>query len=142
MAGLVAGMLPRGIGFLYKLGRRREGMGLGDADLMMMVGCFLGWQVVPVAFVLALPPGLVFGFAELFRRGESKPFPFGPSLAIGSLAALLGWSWIGPHLLPYLYNGLMLTLFLVAGPILLLAVSWLLYVIRGPAVEEEQAAAP
>jgi leader peptidase (prepilin peptidase)/N-methyltransferase len=140
LAGLLAGMLPRAIGFLYQLGRRREGMGLGDADLMMMVGCFLGWQAVPAAFVLALPTGLILGIAELFRHGESKPFPFGPSLAIGSMAACLGWSWIGPHLLPYLYNGVMLVLVCVVGPILLLAASWLLYVVRGPAVEEDKAA--
>jgi leader peptidase (prepilin peptidase)/N-methyltransferase len=142
LAGLAAGMLPRGIGFLYKLGRRREGMGLGDADLMMMVGCFLGWQAVLASFALALLPGLVLGSAAYLRHGEDRPFPFGPSLAIGSVAAFLGWSWIAPNLLPYLYNGLMLTLFLVAGPILLLTASWLLYVIRGPAAEEEQGAVP
>jgi prepilin signal peptidase PulO-like enzyme (type II secretory pathway) len=114
----MAGQLLRIVGVIYKVGRGREGMGLGDSDLMMMVGCFLGWQAVLAAFVISLVPGLLFGFIQLFRHGD-HPFPFGPSLALGTLTAWLSWSWIGPRVLPYCYNPTLMTMVAVAGPIFL-----------------------
>ena len=53
LAGAVTGMvLLRGVRFLFGLGRGLEGMGVGDADLMMMAGAFVGWQPVVAAFFL------------------------------------------------------------------------------------------
>src|SRR5262245_2420203 len=44
LAGILAGSwLLRGVRFLFTKGLGREALGLGDADLMMMVGAFLGW---------------------------------------------------------------------------------------------------
>src|SRR5262249_34248568 len=55
VAGVLAGAgLPRVIGFLFKAGRGKEGLGIGDADLMMMAGAFLGWQLVIVAFFVSV----------------------------------------------------------------------------------------
>ena len=104
LAGLAAGMVPRAVGFLYKLGRRREGMGLGDADLMMMVGCFLGWQPTIVAFFVALAPGLVFGVAQLVFRG-GREMPFGPSLALATVVTWLCWGWFAPRLASFFFDG-------------------------------------
>src|SRR5262245_37128492 len=92
VAGVLAGAgLPRVIGFLFEKGRGKEG--IGDADLMMMVGAFLGWQVVIVAFFVSVFPALVFGILQLFIRGD-RPMPFGPSLAAGSIITWLCWRWI------------------------------------------------
>ena len=73
-----------------------KALGLGDADLMMMAGAFLGWQVVLVAFFVGVFPGLILGLAQLALRGN-VPFPFGPALALGVVITWLGWSRIGPH---------------------------------------------
>jgi leader peptidase (prepilin peptidase) / N-methyltransferase len=91
LAGAAAGMISmRAVRFLFGLGRGIEGLGVGDADLMMMAGSFVGWQPVLVSFFVALAPGLLFGVAQLVRRGE-QALPFGPSLAIGIV--LTPWLW-------------------------------------------------
>src|SRR5262245_19181940 len=88
VAGLLAGTLVlRGVGFIFARGLGKEALGLGDADLMMMAGAFLGWQPVIVAFFLGTFPALLFGIGQLiFRRGNA--LPFGPGLAIGVMMTL------------------------------------------------------
>ncbi|HXG09184.1 MAG TPA: prepilin peptidase [Gemmataceae bacterium] len=133
LAGVGAGVvIMRGINFLFKMGRGREGIGMGDADLMMMVGSFLGWQAVVVATFVAVFPGLVFGIIQLVQRGD-RPFPFGPALAAGSVLTWLGWQWLNdrfPLQLLFFDATLMLTL---AGmcAVGMLLMSFLLRLLRG-----------
>jgi hypothetical protein len=70
VAGLLAGLLLlRLVRFLFTAGLGIEAMGVGDADLMMMAGSFLGWQPVMVAFVIGVFPGLFFAVAyKVFQR--------------------------------------------------------------------------
>src|SRR5262249_61764756 len=85
LAGVLAGMLLlRGVRFLFGLGRGVEGLGVGDADLMMMAGAFLGWQPVLIAFFVSVFPALFFGVVQLVRKGD-QALPFGPSLAPAGL---------------------------------------------------------
>jgi leader peptidase (prepilin peptidase)/N-methyltransferase len=103
LAGMLAGTLMlRTIGFLASKGLGKEALGLGDADLMMMAGCFLGWQPIVVAFFVSVGPALVFGLFQLIIKRENE-LPFGPSLAAGLLIAMLGWHWIGPFVQPLLF---------------------------------------
>jgi leader peptidase (prepilin peptidase)/N-methyltransferase len=93
LAGAIAAMvILRGVRFLFGLGRGKEGLGLGDADLMMMVGAFVGWQPVVLAFFVAVFPGLIFAVGQLLRKRDwAHPFGFGPSLAIGVIITVLLW---------------------------------------------------
>jgi leader peptidase (prepilin peptidase)/N-methyltransferase len=94
LAGALAGMIVlRGVRFVFGVARGIEGMGMGDADLMMMAGAFLGWQPVVVAFFVSLGPGLFFGVVQV-ARGAGQALPFGPSLSAGVLITLLAWPWI------------------------------------------------
>ncbi len=143
LAGLLAGMLIlRVIAFLFKHGRGIEGLGIGDADLMMMVGCFLGWQPVVVAFFVALAPGLLFGFLHLALRGD-HPMPFGPSLALGTLITWLCWRWLGPWLANFFFDPLLVGLTGGTGLVLMFVVFWMLGAVRGrgePEPEDKSAA--
>ena len=84
-----AGLLILLINFWYWL-RNEEGMGMGDVNMLAMVGAFLGWQGVLVTFALASVAGALCGLAllaggRLELRGR---LPFGLFLALGALAAL------------------------------------------------------
>ena len=72
-AALVGTFLLRGIGFVFSAGLGKEALGLGDADLMMMAGSFLGWQIVAVAFFLSVFPALVIGVTLLIVRRDNSP---------------------------------------------------------------------
>ncbi|HEY7152324.1 MAG TPA: prepilin peptidase [Gemmataceae bacterium] len=95
LAGALAGIaVMRVIRFLYGLTRGIEGMGVGDADLMMMAGSFVGWQPIVLSCFVASFPGLLFGMVQFARRGE-QTLPFGPSLALGVVMTLWLWPFLG-----------------------------------------------
>ena len=105
LCGMLMGTLMlRSIAWLFGAALGREALGLGDADLMMMAGAFLGWQLVLIGFFFSIVPALVFGIINLFFRNDDS-LPFGPSLAAGTMIACLGWRWIGPHLQVVLFWG-------------------------------------
>lgn len=126
LVGLLIGTwFLRTIGGVFSYGLGREAMGLGDADLMMMAGAFLGWQPMVAGFFLSILPALIFGTVNLaFRRDGS--LPFGPSLAAGVMAACLGWRWLGPYLQPLFFFGTLLTALVVVMVMFLLVTSFIL----------------
>jgi leader peptidase (prepilin peptidase)/N-methyltransferase len=91
LAGAAVGMIAmRALRFTFGLTRGIEALGVGDADLMMMAGSFVGWQPILVSCFVATFPGLLFGVAQLLRHGN-QALPFGPSLALGVVLTL--WLW-------------------------------------------------
>jgi leader peptidase (prepilin peptidase)/N-methyltransferase len=72
----------------------RPALGLGDAKLAALMGAWLGPVGLGLAVSLAVLAGAVVGGAGRLsgRLGPQQPFPFGPFLAIGTLAV-----WIGGH---------------------------------------------
>ncbi|MEO6628672.1 MAG: prepilin peptidase [Aquihabitans sp.] len=86
-AGFLAFMV-----IFYELLLRREGMGMGDIKLAVILGIWVGWihvLLVIYALLFACVLGVVIGVGVLIVRRENKPFPFGPWLAIGAIAAIL-----------------------------------------------------
>lgn len=131
LAGAAVGMLVlRGVRFLFGLGRGIEGLGVGDADLMMMAGSFVGWQPVLMAFFVGVFPALVFGVVQVLRRG-GQAMPFGPSLAVGVLISLLYWPSIGGHFQPLLFNAGWMGTLAGAGAFSILAAAFVLRLLRG-----------
>jgi leader peptidase (prepilin peptidase)/N-methyltransferase len=133
VAGALAGMIMlRGVRFLFGLGRGIEGMGVGDADLMMMAGAFVGWQPVVLAFFLAIIPGLIFAIGQLIFRG-TQALPFGPSLALGVVLAVLGWPVLGGHFLPVMFDPVFLGLMAGSGSVGFFFLAFVLRLVRGGA---------
>lgn len=85
----------------WELIMRKEGMGMGDVKLAVILGLWLG-LINPLLCLFALIAssliGLVVGVGILFVRKESRPFPFGPWLAIGTILVIL---FSGPILRVY-----------------------------------------
>ncbi|MCS7014958.1 MAG: prepilin peptidase [Gemmatales bacterium] len=94
IAGAVFGtLLMRLIRGVFSWAFRREALGLGDADLMMLIGAFLGWQGVLVTLTAAVFLALGYGlFLLITARG--RELPFGPFLAGGALLTLWGAAWL------------------------------------------------
>jgi leader peptidase (prepilin peptidase)/N-methyltransferase len=131
LAGILVGtFLLRGMRFLFSTGLGKEALGLGDADLMMMAGAFLGWQPVVVAVFVAVIPALFFGLIQMAINRDNA-LPFGPSLAAGVLLTMLLWGWIGPQLQPlFFWGSLMLGLALAGGAFMFVS-SLALRLLRG-----------
>ncbi|MFN5220625.1 MAG: prepilin peptidase [Cyanobacteriota bacterium] len=72
----------------------RPALGLGDAKLAALMGAWLGPLGLALAVGVAIFSGALVGVAGRLsgRLGPHQPFPFGPFLAIGTLAV-----WIGGH---------------------------------------------
>lgn len=89
LLGAVAGYLSLWLVFwAFKLLTGKEGMGYGDFKLLAALGAWLGWQQLPLVILLSSLVGALFGIAMMLRRGESRPIPFGPYLAIAGWIAL------------------------------------------------------
>jgi len=87
-AALGGGVLLAVIAAWYLL-RGEEGMGLGDAKMLMMIGAFLGWKAMLVALFFAFFAGAALGLALMGReRGLKTRLPFGAFLAAAGLASL------------------------------------------------------
>src|SRR6516225_8318182 len=127
---LVGSLLLRAVGFLFTKGLGRDALGLGDADLMMMAGCFLGWQPIVVAFFISVVPALFFGIFNLVIRKDDS-LPYGPSLAAGLMITLLTWRWLGPYLQPLFFWGTLLLVLAGIGATFMLRSSYLLRLARG-----------
>lgn len=79
-------------GFLWLLNRitHGRGMGLGDVKLAFLMGLFLGFPKIVVAFYAAFLTGALVSLILIFsgRKRFGQTLPFGPFLAFGTLLAL------------------------------------------------------
>lgn len=67
---------------------RKESMGGGDVKLMAMIGAFIGWKLVLLAFFIAPFFGAAVGVVLKIKTGESL-IPYGPFLSFAALISLL-----------------------------------------------------
>lgn len=116
LLGALAGMvIIRTVKFLFEVGLGREALGLGDADLMMMAGAFLGWQIIVTSLFVGCLTALAFKIPWIIieairRRPYESELPFGPGLALGVVITWLAWRWIGPSLQFLFFDEIMLAL--------------------------------
>ncbi|MBN1353249.1 MAG: prepilin peptidase [Candidatus Omnitrophica bacterium] len=75
------------MGFLGEFIFKREAMGGGDVKLLAMIGAFIGWKLVILAFFLAPIFGSIAGIVLKIRRGEDI-IPYGPHLSLAALVAV------------------------------------------------------
>jgi leader peptidase (prepilin peptidase)/N-methyltransferase len=131
LGALTGTFLLRAIGFVFGTGLGKEALGLGDADLMMMAGSFLGWQIVVVAFFLSVIPALLFGIILLLVHRDNS-LPFGPSLSLSVIATCVCWHSIGRSVQQILFAPEIVLLAAAAGVIMLFLLSVLMRFFRSP----------
>jgi leader peptidase (prepilin peptidase)/N-methyltransferase len=118
IGAFVGSLVVRATKWLFETGFGREALGLGDADLLMMTGAFLGWQIPVLALFVGAFAALVLKVFEALLRSkepaqathamptgtpvsgppEARELPFGPGLALGVVITWFAWPWIGPRL--------------------------------------------
>ena len=76
---------------LFKMVRKRHGLGPGDMKLLAAVGACLGWEVLPAIVLIASLSGLLFYSLSYLKKSYtlSDAIPFGPHLAIGGILCFL-----------------------------------------------------
>jgi leader peptidase (prepilin peptidase)/N-methyltransferase len=86
-----------GAGFLlfiyggYYLVRKKEGLGLGDATMMAMVGIYLGWEKTLLTLILASFAGAIVGILIMLVKKKNLQYsvPFGTFLAPAAFVSLV-----------------------------------------------------
>ena len=73
--------------FFYKKVRNKEGMGLGDAKLMAVVGFWFGWVSIPFTIFISSFVALIFAVPSLLKKNKNMAtqIPFGPYIIIGCI---------------------------------------------------------
>ncbi|MGE8066189.1 prepilin peptidase [Pseudomonas sp. NPDC089569] len=85
--GVVTGYLSFALpAWLYSKVAGRTAMGAGDYKVMALFGAWLGWQMLPVIFLLSSIAAAIFGV--ILGRRRDEPYPFGPFIIVAGLVAL------------------------------------------------------
>ncbi len=84
---------------VYLLWRKKEGLGMGDVMMMLMVGAYLGLSRTVLTLLLASVVGAVFGLMLMKFRGKDMKYamPFGSFIAPAAFVSLV---W-GEHLITW-----------------------------------------
>lgn len=87
IGGLIGYLIIWFIIFVYKKIRNKEGMGLGDAKLLAVVGFWFGWLSIPFTIFISSLVALIFVIPSVLNksRNMASQIPFGPYIIIGSI---------------------------------------------------------
>ena len=77
--------------FFYKLVRNKEGMGLGDAKLLAVIGFWFGWISIPFVIFSSSLVALISVLPSLMNKSKklSSEIPFGPYIIIGCILYII-----------------------------------------------------
>lgn len=86
---------------VYLLWKKKEGLGMGDVMMMLMVGAYLGFSRTILTLLLASVVGAMFGLLLVAFRGKDMKFamPFGSFIAPAAFVSLI---WGDPLITWYL----------------------------------------
>ncbi len=79
------------INFLFKVIRKKEGIGRGDFKLLAAIGAWTGYIYLPLIITMSAYVALFFALiAAIFFKFElAKKMPFGPSIALAAFISLI-----------------------------------------------------
>ena len=85
IGGIFGYLIIWSIIYFYKKLRNKEGMGLGDAKLMAVIGFWFGWVSIPFPIFISSTVALILVVPSLINQSRkmSSEIPFGPYIIIG-----------------------------------------------------------
>ncbi len=89
---------------IFILSTKREGLGLGDVELLSCIGAYTGVVGAWISLVVASCVGLIVGIIYALATKQTASFrslkiPFGPFLAIGAISYVFASSFLEKILL-------------------------------------------
>ena len=77
--------------FFYKQVRKKEGMGLGDAKLLSVIGFWFGWIAIPFVIFISSIIALFTVIPSLIKKSKnmSSQIPFGPFIILGCILYII-----------------------------------------------------
>ena len=77
--------------FFYKVIRNKEGMGLGDAKLLAVIGFWFGWISIPFVIFISSVIALITVTPSLIKKKKklTSEIPFGPFIIIGCIVYVI-----------------------------------------------------
>jgi leader peptidase (prepilin peptidase)/N-methyltransferase len=77
--------------FFYKVIRNKEGMGLGDAKLLAVIGFWFGWISIPFVIFISSVVALIAVTPSLINKSKklTSEIPFGPFIIIGCIVYVI-----------------------------------------------------
>jgi len=86
LGGGIGAFFMWAVAMLYKLVRKRDGLGLGDVKFMLMLGALAGVHQLSVFILIASLCALIYSLITLRGTADisTRYIPFGPFLAIGA----------------------------------------------------------
>lgn len=121
-----------GVRIAVRLAIGVEALGFGDVTLMAMVGVYLGWQPVWLAFFIGPVIGILFVVLAWMFTGD-RATPFGPYLAAGSMVLVVGWGYFWDSIaVPRLASvGTDIIFWLFAGIVIMMGtLMWLIHQLK------------
>ena len=87
---VVGGLIPAVAMWIFRVVRKKEGLGHGDIVMLAMVGAFLGWQQVLLVLFLSSLIGSIIGGIVIFvlKKGRDFMLPFGSFIGVAALFAV------------------------------------------------------
>ena len=91
IGGIFGYAIILGIIYFYKQIKNKEGMGLGDAKLLAVIGFWFGLDAIPFVIFLSSVIALLSVLPDLINKTKkmSTQIPFGPYIIVGNLVFLL-----------------------------------------------------
>lgn len=94
IAAVCGGLVLALLAWTYRRLRGGEGMGGGDPKLVAAIGCWIGWQALPLMLLLASLGGIVWAFIAQ-RKGDQplaeQRVPFGVFACTAAFATVPLW---------------------------------------------------
>lgn len=94
IGAVAGGVLLALVALAYRRGRGKDGMGGGDPKLVAAIGCWLGWQALPLMLLLASVGGMVWALTTQ-KKGDRplalRQVPFGLFATVAAWATVALW---------------------------------------------------